>query len=141
MVNRTRVESIIHNLRGYLGHLRDMGSLNREGFLGDPIKTGAARYYFMVSFEACVDVANHLISVERLRTPKDYRDTFKVLNDAGVLPEPLTRRMLDLAGFRNRVVHLYWEVDDDRVFDFLVNESSDFEQYATCILDHLDAVD
>jgi len=140
MVNRQKVEGIIQNLRRYLDHLHELGRLDEDEFLGDPIKTGAARYYLTVSFEACVDIANHLISVERLRAPKDYRDTFKVLNEARILPGDLTQRMLDLAGFRNRVVHLYWEVDDGRVFSFLVNELSDFDEYARCVVEHLDAV-
>jgi len=80
-----------------------------------------------------------LISVKRLRAPQDYRDTFKVLNESDILSADLTQRMQDMASFRNRLAHLYWEVDDRRVHGILVTELSDFDEYVRSILAYLDA--
>jgi hypothetical protein len=40
------------------------------------------------------------------RIPASYRETFEILGENGILPEPLTRDLSALAGFRNVPVHI-----------------------------------
>jgi uncharacterized protein YutE (UPF0331/DUF86 family) len=129
MVDRDKVEGLIRHLRQYTGYLRDIAKLDREEFLNDPMAIGSARYYLQVSIESCIDIANHIIATERLRAPKDYKDTFKVLNETGIIPDEFTRTMRAMAGLRNLLVHLYWEVDDKMVYDSLSTELDDFETF------------
>lgn len=73
------------------------------------------RYAVQAVAQACIDLANHLIASEGWRVPQDYGDTFTVLAERGVITEDLAGRLRALAGLRNLLVHLYDEVDDDRV--------------------------
>jgi uncharacterized protein YutE (UPF0331/DUF86 family) len=129
MVDRDKVEGLIRHLRQYTGYLRDIAKLDREEFLNDPMAIGSARYYLQVSIESCIDIANHIIATERFRAPKDYKDTFRVLNETGIIPDEFTRTMRAMAGLRNLLVHLYWEVDDKMVYDSLSTELDDFETF------------
>jgi uncharacterized protein YutE (UPF0331/DUF86 family) len=36
-----------------------------------------------------------------------------------------------MARFRNRIVHLYWDVDLDLVYDYLTQRLGDFERYVS----------
>lgn len=76
---------------------------------------GAAKYYLQVAIESCIDLGSHIIATHRLRAPRDYRDTFAVLGEANVIPQDFVSRLQDMASFRNRLVHLYSEVDARRV--------------------------
>jgi len=134
MVDRDKVEGLIRHLREYTGYLRQIAKLDREEFLNDPMAIGSARYYLQVSIESCIDIANHIIATEGLRAPKDYRDTFKVLNEAGIIPDEFTRTMQAMAGLRNLLVHLYWEVDDKMVYDSLSAELDDFETFIAQVM-------
>lgn len=134
MVDRDKVEGLIRHLRQYTGYLRQIAKLDREEFLNDPMAIGSARYYLQVSIESCIDIANHIIATEGLRAPKDYRDTFKVLNEAEIIPDEFTRTMQAMAGLRNLLVHLYWEVDDKMVYDSLSTELDDFETFIVQVL-------
>ena len=134
MVDPEKIEGITRNLRRYCEHLGQLATLGETEFLADPIKIGAAKYYLQVAIECCIDIANHIISTERLRAPQDYRDTFKVLNEAGIVPDDFTQTLQDMAGFRNRLVHLYWEVDDHRVYRSLAHELEDFDTFVGYIL-------
>jgi uncharacterized protein YutE (UPF0331/DUF86 family) len=42
-----------------------------------------------------------------------------------------------VVGLRNRLVHLYWEVDDALLFNFLQNDLSDFDQFIYFIENYL----
>ncbi len=45
------------------------------------------------------------------RAPADYREVFVILKENGILDEDLTLNLRKMAGLRNRLVHLYWEID------------------------------
>lgn len=73
------------------------------------------RHLVQTAAQICIDLANHVIASDGLRVPRDYGDAFRVLAEAGVLDLALSERMVALAGARNLIVHLYAEVDDDRL--------------------------
>lgn len=137
MVDRDKIEGLIRHLHQYTGHLRKITELGRHKFLSDPLAIGGARYYLLVSIESCIDIANHIIATERLRSPKDYKDTFKVLNEAGIIPDDFVQTLQAMAGFRNLLVHLYWEVDDEMIYDSLDTELDDFEAFIAHIMKFL----
>ena len=134
MVDRDKIEGLIRNLQQYTMYLREIVEQNQQEFLMDYKSIGSARYYLQVSIETCINIANHLIATEKLRTPKDYRDSFQVLNETSILPDDLTHTMRELAGLRNLLVHLYWEVDDKMIFEGIRSELGDFDAYAGCIM-------
>ena len=135
MVNALKVEGLLRNLATYIGHLRDIARTEREAFLKDAAKIGGAKYYLQISVEACLNIGNHIIASERFRAPKDYRDVFNVLNENGIIPDDFTVTLRQMAGLRNRLVHLYWEVNDEQIYDDLQHHLDDFDKYAQHILD------
>jgi uncharacterized protein YutE (UPF0331/DUF86 family) len=76
----------------------------------------------LVAIQACIDIAHRLIAQHRLRHPATYRETFEVLAEANIIPLELADRMADLAGFRNALVHIYWRLDIQRVYEVLQQE-------------------
>lgn len=138
MVDRDKLEGLIRNLRRYTEILRQIVQRDETRFVSDPIVIGSARYYLQVAIETCINMAHHLIATERLRAPQDYKDTFAVLNEAGIIPAECARTMRELAGLRNLLVHLYWEVDDRMVYAGIRTELDDFETFVGHIVAHLD---
>ena len=110
----------------FLELLNQIGSTKEDQFVSDKILIGSAKYYLQVSIEACLDVANHIIASERLRAPKDYADSFSVLNEAGFISTELCRKLRQMAKFRNRLVHLYSEIDNNYIYGFIQNNLDDF---------------
>ena len=78
-----------------------------------------------------IDVANHVIAAEGLRTAKTYRDAFAVLSGRGVIEASLARRLGAWAGLRNVLVHLYLDIDHGLVHDALTSELGDLSEFAT----------
>ena len=138
MVDRDKIEGLIRHLQQYAGHLQEIVEQDQEVFLGDPRSIGSARYYLQVTIETCINIANHIIATERLRAPKDYKDSFQVLNEAGILPDDFTRTMQELAGMRNLLVHLYWDVDDQMVYAGVRSELGDFQTFVGHIMAYLE---
>lgn len=56
-----------------------------------------------------------------------------MLVERSVLDPGLRDPLRAMAGFRNRLVHLYWDVDDGRVHDFLQTALPDTERFGNTI--------
>jgi len=70
--------------------------------------------------ELSIDIANHLIKIRKLGLPQDSRDSFELLQRAGLIDESTMRALqamvgfrniLVLVGFRNILVHEYRKLD------------------------------
>jgi len=128
-LNPDRVTRLAGELLRALGRLKELAALPQERFLADPDKVGSAKYHFVVASEAAIDLANHAIAQRRLRAPEDYADTFRVLGEAGWFDAEFTDALVKMARFRNRLVHLYWDVDDREVHRLLNERLGDLERF------------
>lgn len=133
MVDRPKLDSMLSNLRAYVAVLKALASVSRDAFLANPDKRGNAKYHFVIAIECCIDVGNHIIASERLRIPRDNADVFTVLVENGFCPEELHESLRAMARFRNRLVHLYWDVDDDLLYGYLQDHLDDFDRFAAAV--------
>jgi uncharacterized protein YutE (UPF0331/DUF86 family) len=137
MVKLDKIESIFRSLDGYLAILRDLAQLPKPELLADLVRLGGAKYYLQVAVECCIDIANHIIARQNWRAPKSYADSFAVLAENGVLPTEFLDTTRQMVGMRNRLVHLYWEVDAGIVYEVLQNNLDDFERFKAEIYAYL----
>ena len=88
-----------------------LGEVSEDEFLGNPAIHDLAERYLHLIAEAVIDLANHWIAEEALRTPETNRDTFTVLEEAGEISGELSLRLRGWAGYRNVLVHDYANID------------------------------
>ncbi|MCD6139092.1 MAG: DUF86 domain-containing protein [Deltaproteobacteria bacterium] len=134
MVSFDKIIQKFRQLEEYLGLLRRISKTSDEAFLKDKIMIGSAKYYLQVSIECCLDVANHIIASERFRAPRDYADSFMILEEEGVVSPELGKKLRQMAKFRNRLVHLYGQVDDAYVYKFMNEDLKDIEEFRSNII-------
>ncbi len=94
-----------------------------------PHKIGSAKYFLIVAIEGAIDMCNHVIALNKLRAPDDYADSFRVLGELGMFPETFMKKLVEMAHFRNRLVHIYWEVDDKVIHNILTDDIDDIEHF------------
>ncbi len=90
-----------------------------------------------ILIEACIDVAQHIISDEQFREPTSYRDTFAVLAENGIIQADNLSRMENMSSFRNLIVHYYERIDDAAVYGFSKRNLSDFDVFVQSIVEYL----
>jgi uncharacterized protein YutE (UPF0331/DUF86 family) len=133
VVDRPKVEQMLASLSQYGLVLRELASTPREVFLASGDKIGNAKYHFVVAIECCIDIANHLIASEGYRIPATNADSFTVLVEQGLLPPDTLDRYRAMARFRNRLVHLYWEIDNEAVYTFLQDSLRDLDGFGAAV--------
>jgi uncharacterized protein YutE (UPF0331/DUF86 family) len=133
MIDTKLVCGKLAQLRERQQTLAQLAAEPRAQFLADPVKLGAAERLLQVSIEICLDVGHHLIAGLGLPRPAEYRDVFRILGERGLLGSDFTARLEKMAAFRNRLVHVYAEVDPEQVYQFLQKDRADFDEFARVI--------
>ena len=132
-VDPQRVQKLISSMREAIAILNEIRLMDQSEFLNDIHRQSSAKYNFIVAIEAAIDLANHLISKKGFRAPEDYGDTFQVLAEADVIAKDFSMELVKMARFRNRLVHLYWDVDIGEISRILQTRLDDFEKYISQI--------
>ena len=138
LYDQEKMVRLVSELRMSVGRLRELAKLTQEDFLNDPDKIGSSKYHFIVAIESCIDMCNHVIARNGYRVPEDYADTFKVMAEAGAFDPDFSDDLRNMARFRNRLVHLYWQLDDKQVFEIMRNRLNDFKKFLDSISRFLD---
>jgi uncharacterized protein YutE (UPF0331/DUF86 family) len=127
--NPDKVRKITSELLGALERLEDLGKLPEAEFTADPHKVGSAKYSLIVAIEGAVDLCNHVIAKNGFRTPEDYADTFRVMEERGAFAADFVAALIQMARFRNRLVHIYWDIDDAEVYRIIRTRLADIRRF------------
>ena len=134
MVSLEKIIQKFQQLDEFLRLLRKISKTPIKSFLKDKLLIGSAKYYLQVSIECCLDVTNHIIASEHFRAPKDYADSFMIIEEEGLISGDQGQRLRQMAKFRNRLVHLYGEIDNAYVYEFIKKDLKDIEEFKSIII-------
>ena len=137
MVNENTIAIILNNLNNYQIKLATLAAYSRKKFLDDFTKVESAKHLLQVSIQSCLDMAQHIIADAGYRVAQDSYDTFVVLNEEQIIPDDFMPSLRKMVSFRNRVVHLYWDVNDDIIYDLIQNNLEDFKIFTAHILNYI----
>ena len=136
-----RVKEHLKYLNRYYLLLVKVKSTSREEFLKDPVLQGGTERFLQLAIESCLNVGNRLLSLSQfekpIRTPETYADIFTEMKSLGVIDGNLTDRFVKMARFRNRLVHLYWELDKEMIYEFIQENLEDFKMFEKKVVDYL----
>jgi uncharacterized protein YutE (UPF0331/DUF86 family) len=121
-----RLLDLHRKYRGYLLHLAERSD---EELQSDFAVMGGTRHYLLLAVETVLDLGSHVISSEGYEAPGSYADIFRVLADEEVIERGLADRLMAMARFRNVLVHLYADVDDERVLRILRESLTDVDRF------------
>lgn len=127
LFNPDKIGKLVSEMRKAVSRLKFLQSLEKGTFLSDPDKIGSAKYHFILAIESAIDICNHIISSNGYRIPEDYGDTFQVLFEQGVFKENFVKELKNMSKFRNRLVHIYWEVNNEQLYEILQNNLENFK--------------
>ena len=117
--------------------LRKLCPLTYDEFAREHILVGSAERDLQVAIQAALDVASIILADQSAMLPKEYKDIFPALAEIGVLPADFAQKLVGMAKFRNVLVHLYLDVDLQRVYRYLQENLDDFETFARYVSEWL----
>jgi len=129
VVDESRILHKLQAITDSLSKLEELAQMDRDVFLIDFRSIDSAKYNLQTSIEAMIDICNHIISRKRLRVPATNVESFEVVTEAGLLPADALPVYRSMARFRNRIVHMYDDVDDSQIHEILQTRLDDIRAF------------
>ena len=126
-VIQLRIDIIERNLKEIKDISREMRRMSYRDEL-------ALKHALLECIEACTDIATHIISVKGFRRPVDYKDVFVVLEENNIIKKSLSKRLQEMAKFRNVLVHRYPFVDRKKLISIAKKDVKDIVDFTRVIL-------
>lgn len=141
-IDENKVRLLLGKMDGAVLRLKGLSVGSEEEFLAeDNWQTRAlAEHFTRIAIEAAIDVGRHVIVARGLGIPQEYKEVARLLQENAIVPPALGDKLAGMAGLRNVLVHLYWDIDYRRLYEVITTELSSFDEYARCILDYVTKV-
>jgi len=124
-----RIEKNLSLIQEFLIELKKLSLMPMEEFLSDKRNPAAAESYLRRSLEAIFDVSRHILAKSYGFKDIEYKKLALELGEKGIVEKEYSRTLVKMAGYRNRLVHLYHEIDSHEIFDILKNHLPDIERF------------
>lgn len=139
MLNRSLIETQLRRLRASLQRLGQLANLGEREFLAEADHFAIGEHHFRRAMEVVFDIGRHLIARCGWEPVETYSEIAQRLGEQQVLTEDLTEWAMDLGRFRNRLVHVYWQVTPRELYGRLPEDLPQFENFAVQIEAFLEA--
>lgn len=110
-----------------------MAELSLEKYKEDPINEVLVERYFERMIGRMIDINYHLITELDNPPPKDYFESFVMLSKLRMLRTDFAGQIAHSAGLRNRIVHEYDEIDEEKVYEGLRIAIKNIPEYLDAI--------
>ena len=119
---------MIADIQENIKQLSKISQLSFEEFGSNKSNYGLAEHYLRRSLEDVLTVGTHFLSRLPVKT-KDYQEIIIALAEQNIIPKDFAEKNKKLAGYRNRLVHLYWEVSEKEMYQVINEHLDDLDQF------------
>jgi uncharacterized protein YutE (UPF0331/DUF86 family)/predicted nucleotidyltransferase len=133
-INHKRIAEKLKFIRANLKKLKELSELEKHKFLSDYRNYDTAKYNLQAAVEAMLDIAAHIISREGYTSPDTSADSFRILADEGIITEDMLLKFVKMTKFRNGIVHLYDQIDEEYIYQIINNNLEDIESFVDLIV-------
>ena len=129
-------KGILEHLRALNESLKDWEryrSIPLEELHTDRDKRNMVLHAMLISVQSAIDIANHIIAEKGLRKPSSYRETFEIIYEEGLISKNLSENLSDLAGLRNVLVHIYWRLDIDAIYEIVQEDLRVLKEFESAV--------
>jgi len=129
-MDKTVIAEKLESLRRCVHRIEEKRPASVEQLKADPDLQDIISLNLTRAVQVAVDIATHLLSESSEPAPDSMGQAFRLLAEAGMIPDELAARMVAAVGFRNVAVHSYREINWDIVHAICHDRLDDFRRFA-----------
>lgn len=133
MTNLYIIENKIESIKRNLKLLRGFKSHSVEALQNEATLNGAVKWYLYLVMQDTIGLAEAVIAFKFSRKPTSYSDCFYILRDEKFISLKQQESLIEMTGFRNRMIHEYDKLDFEKIFEILKNNLNDIEEFLKVI--------
>jgi len=130
-INEEHIEARIREINDAIQMLRDLTAKNFEDLTIH--ERFSMRYLLIQLVEAASSICMQILLAAFNERAEGFPECFARLGAKNIIPGDLASGMSSAARLRNLLVHRYWVIDDERVFESAKNGLRNSEDFVTYI--------
>lgn len=136
-INIELIQARISLIESSLERLKKFQAISLKEFeQGDNF--GIAEHHLRRALEAIFDIGTHILSRIPGARPEGYKDIAVLLGEHNILPQDFAKGTLTtMAGYRNRLIHLYHMVTKEELYNIIQNNLTDIEKFCKYIVGYI----
>jgi len=138
-LNTKLIEDRLGFINKALVRLNKLALLSETEFLGGD-NPAIAESYLRRCLEAIFDIGRHITARTAGKGIVEYKEIAKALGDRGIVSRGCSNTLVLMAGYRNRLIHFYHEIEERELYRILTENLPDIERFANEIRDFIKAV-
>lgn len=128
-------------LNRYLRELDSFALISLQDYLDDTQGQFTVERLLQLSFQVAIDVNRYLLKTLNIAQPEKNFDTFVEMSQCGILTPELADVLAPSGSLRNRLVHMYDEIDPVKVHECIQLALQEYPKYQRQILQYLDTLE
>lgn len=127
---------ILKRVNGIQAEIKELGELAKTPF--EDFKNGVgfklAQYHLHRALEGVFHISTHILSCIPGAQATEYKELAKKLGEYGIIDKNFAEtKLVEMAKYRNRLVHFYAEVTDEEIYGILQNDLGDFDIFLRAV--------
>ena len=137
-LNKEVLQARLSYIEDSLNSLERFKDVTYEEFRSNPDNFRIAFYDLRRALEAAMDAGSHVLSRIPGARATTYKEIAKLLGRHKIVPIDFADNQLArMAGYRNRMVHLYAEISEKELYEIIQQDLRDFEVFCKYITELL----
>lgn len=133
MVDKEKLAKYIQELERHLGHLAELQKYKKGMFLSDWKVYDLVDRKLHLALETFLTLGEMIIGEFNFQKPDTYADIPRILFENKVIDKGLKDGLVDLARFRNVLVHEYLYLDHEKIYQHLQKDPKLIKQFIEAI--------
>ena len=138
-LNREKIDSLIDSIGRALdeininlSNIRDFHSFKETKQVRE-----LCVHYLRIALEGVLDICRHIIAVQGFGIPEmEKENLIDVLGLKNVLSPDFARKIRGMQGMRNAIVHVYWNLDYEKIYSMVTENLDDFAIFVRSIFEY-----
>jgi len=110
-------------------NLKEIKKKSKEEFLSNYLLHLSTQRALEMCINICIDIGNHILSMNKNGKPETYGDIFTELSKLGLIDKELKEILIKMVKFRNLLGHLYMEISNEKIYEILQENLDDFNLF------------
>jgi uncharacterized protein YutE (UPF0331/DUF86 family) len=135
---RVRAATVLQKSAQVTAMLRGIESLplaTLEEFVADARNPAAAESYLRRALEGLLDLARHILAKASGQAPAEYKAVAAMSAESGLIDPGRGALMMQIAGYRNRLVHFYDEISEQELYEICSSQLDDVRSVLEALVD------
>ena len=141
LINKQFINERLLLIHSFLKELQDLSTLNQKSFLSQKRNAAAAESFLRRTLEAIFDIGRHILSkTNHIDLSTEYKSIARGLIEIGIVDKKLGETLIQMAGYRNRLVHMYNIMSDEELYQVIQSNMKDIEDFVSEVKKYLNTL-